>query len=218
MTVLVTGATGVAGTWLCRHLMSRGVGGVGWARTEPITPVPGVAYRSVDIREYGSVKKAMEECNPAVVFHLAAMASPRACEEDPAQAAAINVKGTEHVFTSMPEGARGLHVSTCHVYGRAPSIPFPTDAPLSPLGVYAETKAAADRWVEHSKRQIVIARAFHHTGPGQSDAYALADWCAQLRRGSVHLETGNLELRRDYCDVRDIVQGYSVLAMRGEAG
>lgn len=217
MIALVTGATGFAGTWLCRLLVRRGVNVVGWARNAPSTPVGGVTYRAVDIRERATVKAAMGECRPAVVFHLAALANPRVCEERPGEAMAINVRGTENVFTSMPDGARGLHVSTCHVYGQTPPVPVRPDTPLAPEGVYAETKALADRWVATARLPVAIARAFHHTGPGQSEAFALADWCGQLRRGAERLVTGNLDVRRDYCDVRDIVNGYRILAMRGES-
>ena len=160
----------------------------------------------------------MKECRPSIVYHLAAIADPRVCENNPEEATAVNVGGTKNVFSSMPKGARGLHVSTCHVYGGAPPVPILANTSLNPTGVYAETKAVADQWVEQSMLPVSIARAFHHTGPGQSEAFALADWCAQIRRGSAEVSTGNLSVKRDYCDVRDIVRGYTVLATRGDAG
>jgi GDP-4-dehydro-6-deoxy-D-mannose reductase len=70
---------------------------------------------------------------------------------------------------------------------------------------------------------VVRARAFNHTGPGQSAEFVCSDFARQLvriERGEVPpiLRTGNLASARDFTDVRDVVRGYATLMERGEPG
>jgi GDP-4-dehydro-6-deoxy-D-mannose reductase len=88
--------------------------------------------------------------------------------------------------------------------------------PCAPQGVYARTKLEAESVARACCEQVVIARAFHHTGAGQSSRFALADWAEKVSRGQEVL-TGDLSLRRDYTDVRDICGGYRLLAQHGLA-
>ena len=97
-------------------------------------------------------------------------------------------------------------------------MPITEDHPVAPQGVYAQGKVEAENWIRGSRLPVVIARAFHHTGPGQSREYALADWCATIGEGSDRLLVGSIDVERDYSDVRDIVEGYRVLFQHGESG
>ena len=65
---------------------------------------------------------------------------------------------------------------------------------------------------------MVIARAFHHTGPGQSERYVLADWAGQVRKGVESIKVGNIEVERDFADVRDIVAGTQCSLNKGFVG
>ena len=187
----------------------------GWARNEPRVSVDGVRYRAVDIRDEAACRQAMADAAPHRVFHLGALTSPQACAQDPESAAATNVHGTVNVFSNMPGGALGLFASTCHVYGAARTIPTDEAEPLRPAGVYAQSKVDAEDWIRESMLPIVIARAFHHTGETQSSEYALAGWCARLREGASRLMVGNIDVCRDYSDVRDVVSGYALLIEEG---
>ena len=146
------------------------------------------------------------------------MANVAACERDPILAKATNVQGTINVFHAMPEHARGLLTSTCHVYGKPANLPLHETAVCTPIGVYANTKLEAEKAAKALDRDIVIVRAFHHTGPGQSTEYALADWAQQVRLAAQQIVVGNLEIRRDYSDVRDVVDGYTIAAESGLRG
>jgi GDP-4-dehydro-6-deoxy-D-mannose reductase len=160
----------------------------------------------------------MGEDQPSTVFHLAAMTRLSDCEDRPALAHAVNVQGTANVFEAMPPTARGLLASTCHVYGRPQVACIDEAHPTEPRGVYAQSKFSAEREALASGRDVVIARAFHHTGPGQAATFVLASWAAQMRSGLKEIAVGDLDIRRDFCDVRDIVDGYRLLLDRGEAG
>jgi len=212
MTSVVTGANGFAGRWLCKALVQKEATVVGWVRALPPDPIPGVSYRVQDIRDADGCAAAMRDDQPDTVFHLAAMTHLADCEAHPAAAHVTNVVGTRNVFQAMPASVRGVFSSTCHVYGQPKSKRISETHPTAPKGVYAESKLEAELEIRRLGRNVAIARAFHHTGPGQSTRYVLADWAAQIRSGQSTVRVGDLNLRRDFSDVRDIVQGYIHLA------
>jgi GDP-4-dehydro-6-deoxy-D-mannose reductase len=101
------------------------------------------------------------------------------------------------------------------------------DAPFEILSPYAYSKAAGEMlcgyYEEVENIDIIIARPFPHTGPGQTEDFVCSDWArqiAQIERGNVApiLKVGNLELRRDFCDVRDAVRAYMLLMRKGRRG
>jgi GDP-4-dehydro-6-deoxy-D-mannose reductase len=213
--VVVTGADGFAGRWLCRALAADGLWVSGWTRRFPDAPVSGIHYRIQDVRDRAGCARAMAEDQPHQVFHLAAVTHLASAERDPTAAHDVNVGGTHNVFSTMPTTAVGVHASTCHVYGPPLRLPVDEHHPLHPVGVYPTTKALSETAAREAAPKVVIARAFHHTGPGQSPAYALAGWAQQLAQGLSPIRVGDLRLRRDYSDVRDIVAGYRLLADSG---
>lgn len=215
---VVTGAGGFAGTWLCRALLRRGDLVVGWVRRPPLRPVPGVRYALVDVTDRAACRDAVAMDAPDRLFHLAAVTHPGDAATDPARARAVNVAGTSSVFSALPDGVPAVLASTVHVYGPPQRLPVDEAHPLAPRGVYAHSKADAEQAALDSHDGVVVARAFHHTGPGQSPRYALADWAQQLARGRTGLRTGDVSLRRDYADVRDIAEGYIALSERAVSG
>lgn len=221
--VVVTGAGGFAGTWLCRQLVAQGAEVVGWVRQPPRHPVAQVKYRILGITHSIDCIRALEEDRPDQLYHLAALTHLGEAEADPERAWQVNVVGTRNVLEPLPPGCRVVLASTCHVYGPPRQAPVDEDHPLQPQGVYACTKAEAERVALAVHPNTVLARAFHHTGPGQSPRFALADWAAQLeaaRPGEPPppLRVGDLDRVLDYSDVRDVVRGYTLLAERAAPG
>ncbi len=172
------------------------------------------------------IRALVQECRPDRIFHLAGAASGAAKDREPVFR--INVEGTRFVL----EAARGLiapqHIlvaGTGYVYGACdPAHPAREDDPLPDprgLGVYAESKRVMEDVVEECGG-AVVARAFNHTGPGQTDAFAVAAFAAQIarieRRQQTAIHVGNLEARRDFLDVRDVVRAYALLLEHAEAG
>jgi GDP-4-dehydro-6-deoxy-D-mannose reductase len=235
MRVLVTGVSGFVGPVVARALVAAGHVVHGVARHPPdagrLAGAP-VAFHARDIREPGALGAVVRDVRPDAVVHLAAVAEPAAAEGDPTVAYAVNLGGSlallAAVRTHAPR-ARVLVVSTSTVYGAVDpdACPLGEDTPMRPLTVYAASKAAAElaalQWQRAYALDVVVARPFNHTGPGQRTAYlcpALAAQVASIEAGRqpAVLAVGNLDPVRDVLDVRDVAAGYLALLAHGRAG
>lgn len=170
------------------------------------------------------MEAALRSVRPTCVFHLAAWTDTRGCAQDPSTASAINAGGTSNLLTAMrncsPE-ARLVLASSSAVYGAPHHVPVGEDHPRTPDTVYGVTKRdAEDLAFRHAREglDVVIARPFHHVGPGQDPRFAVAGWAVQIASGSRVLRTGRLDLRRDFTDVRDVAEAYVCLATCAPAG
>jgi len=106
-------------------------------------------------------------------------------------------------------------------------LPVNEDTALRPGNIYAGTKIAQGTLGQIYARSygldIIIIRAFNHIGPGQTDVFVVPGFCKQVadieKQGDKGvIRVGNLEAKRDFTDVRDIVRAYRVLADNGESG
>ena len=215
MRVLVTGATGFVGQHLVAHLVSEG---------------DEVSISEAEVTEPESLEADFGRARPEVVYHLAAQADVAASFRDPATTLRTNVEGTFNVLDIARRlGARRvLAVSSADVYGSVSEARLPVDegAPLRPVTPYGASKAAAEMVCLQAGAgrglDVVRARAFNHLGPGQSDRFVAAALAARIvaneRTGADAVRVGNLEARRDFTDVRDVVRAYRLLAVHGEPG
>jgi GDP-4-dehydro-6-deoxy-D-mannose reductase len=216
--VLVTGSKGFVAQWLVRHLESQGDRVVGGS-TE------------IDVTDAAALTEAITGAAPDAICHLAAQSSVGASWAGPAATYQVNTLGALHVV----EGAlacsrppRVLLISSAEVYGRvrAEDLPLREDRPFAPVSPYAASKAAAEliglqAWLGRGL-EVVRARPFNHTGPGQRADFVVPALAKQIAEaaatGSRVLETGNLTARRDITDVRDVVRAYRELLERGTPG
>ncbi|OGR15538.1 MAG: hypothetical protein A3K53_02100 [Deltaproteobacteria bacterium RIFOXYB2_FULL_66_7] len=237
---LITGVSGFAGGFLAEHLLAAGDSVLGWAPdglwTDSSPPsirgrVPLIAWDLGRAEELpASVRQEVERFAPDVIYHLAAVSTPRECgEEQPTQAAvAVNVGGTRRVLdlaNALPSRPRVLVVSSNHVYARVDrnSPRVDEDAPLAPRTAYGRTKLAAEEEVRRAVRRhgcnALIARSFQHTGPRQQAPVMLVDWAKQFAQGgSGPVQVHTCDAHLDLCDVRDVVRAYRLLAEHGEPG
>ncbi len=218
MRALVTGSLGFAGTHLCAHLREQGDAVIGVDRDDADLTDPTAAERLIGAHQ------------PEVVYHLAGAADVGASWRDPVGTWASNATASLHLL----EAARtlGVHrvliVSSADVYGAVSESDLPLDesSPLRPTSPYAASKVAAEQlarqaWLGHGLETIRV-RAFNHIGPGQRPdfvASAIATAIAQNEQsGASEIAIGDLSARRDFTDVRDVVQAYRLLMIDGEPG
>lgn len=238
-TALITGISGFAGAHLTRLLLARGFDVVGLAR-EPAR-LKGAreladAVRRGDIRlvaadvtDLDGLTSAIAEARADGVFHLAGMAHVPASGADPTRAFRINALGTVNVLAAVAAAGRScrtLLVSSASVYGAVGADPIAEDRPFRPLNPYGATKVAAELMAEQWAQRgldVVRVRPFNHTGPGQQPGFVCPDFARQLvaiQRGekAPTITVGNLDVVRDFSDVRDVVAGYLAAWERGRSG
>lgn len=221
---LVTGATGFAGRHLAAVLQRSGWDVVGTSRQA--APGNNCPIEIVEISDVDGLVRVFKVYRPQVGYHLAATVDT---VETPDVVALYrtNVIGTAAVLEATRQTEcveRVLLASSAFVYGPGNEWGVPTseDAPLQPVTPYGVSKVAAEaigqQWTRDTGRDLVITRAFQHTGPGHIGNFALADWARQLAAGGATLEVGNLGAVRDYLDVRDVVTAYESVMERGRSG
>lgn len=240
MKVLITGAGGFVGQWLVPRLLEAGhevIGGLYPVTTPPEELAEAqrrqVRWLPLDLRDPAAVRSALTT-RPEAIVHLAALASGADARRDPGLAWEVNAGGTARLAESLSQlrGSNGLDplllaVSTGEVYGAGKGVkPRLESGPTVPCSPYAASKLGAEiAALEVHRRtglRVIIARAFPHTGPGQSNRYVVPAFAERLtaakRLKAPVVKTGNLEPVRDFLDVRDVVEAYVQLLERGQSG
>jgi GDP-4-dehydro-6-deoxy-D-mannose reductase len=225
--VLITGASGFAGSWLARACLQAGDDVLGVSRRIPEEGVP-FSSLQLDLRDAGAVRSAVRSAQPEVVYHLAALSSVGRSWEKPAETVQDNVATAVNMLEALrldAPDARVVWVSSCEVYGPPASLPVAEEAPVAPANPYAVSKTAGDLlagvYAHAHGLDLVRARPFNHAGPGQLPIFivsSLAQQAAQACLGgasALRLVTGNPDTKRDFTDVRDVVRAYRLLASRG---
>lgn len=226
MRVLITGVTGFAGRHLAEHCSARGAVVVGLGRsTAPDPELSGQLddFLEVNLLNSAETAEAVGGCAPDRVFHLAAEASVIRSWEDPARAMHSNlftaIPVLEAVRREAPE-ARLLVACSGEEYGRPELLPVSEEHPLRPQNPYALSKATVDLaagfYADAYGMFVVRTRSFNHAGPGQTGDYVVPSLVRQIAQAEIEgrgdselvVTTGNVDARRDFTDVRDVVRAY----------
>jgi GDP-4-dehydro-6-deoxy-D-mannose reductase len=215
MRIFITGAIGFVGRWLEPELRNHG---------HEVVCAPGPDV--LDIADRSGLVRWLDHPGgrPDAVMHLAGMAFAPDAGHDPAEAFRVNVGGTVALFEALREiGVRPpvLVSGSADVYGtpRPDDLPLREDAPLAPNSSYSLSKTAQEgAAAEASARYgfpVIVTRSFNHTGPGQRPVFvvpAMAQRVMAVKRGqATSIPAGNVDVRRDLTDVRDVVAAYRLL-------
>ncbi len=227
--VLVTGAAGFAGGHLLEQLKGT-ADVVAWTRSPVPAELTALArWARVDLLDRESVRAALTDVRPAAVYHCAGLPHVAQSWEHSADALRGNALATHILLDQMRRlgiGARVLVTGSATVYAAAVD-PIAEGGALALTSPYAISKLAQEarglRALREDGVSVVVARAFNHTGPRQTAAFAAPSFARQIaliERGVLDptMRVGNLEARRDFTDVRDVVRAYALLMARGTAG
>ena len=226
---LVTGIGGFTGRYLARDLLEQGYCVVGLDHThgEPINEAaqpaegPVTVYRC-DLLDRLSLFKAVQLIQPDVVVHLAAISF--VAHGDVESIYRINVVGTRNLLEALSSLGRPpsmvLLASSANIYGNATVCPIDESAPANPANDYAISKLAmeymARLWMD--RMPIVIARPFNYTGVGQAPQFLLPKIVSHFQRREKVIELGNIDIERDFSDVRFVTHAYCKLLRKAPVG
>ncbi len=236
--VLVTGVTGFAGSHLVDYMLTRNdceIFGIQRWRS-PLENIEHVKDKitlvECDLRDASSTRDTLERIRPDWIFHLAAQSFVPTSWSAPTESLTTNVLGELNIF----EAVRRIGL-TCRIqlacsseeYGmvHADELPIRETNPLRPLSPYAVSKVAQDMlgyqyWMSW-KVDCVRTRGFNHEGPRRGPVFVASDFAKQIAdiekgRKEPVLHVGNLEAKRDFTDVRDMVRGYWLALEKCEPG
>jgi GDP-4-dehydro-6-deoxy-D-mannose reductase len=217
---LVTGAAGLVGSHLVDNLVAEADEVLTTNRT---TGGP-------DLLDYEGLRELLDDLRPEVVFNLAGQADVAQSWQEPLETIRTNGEGTFNILAAARSAGveRVVTVISSDIYGvrRFNDLPITEEAPFQPISPYAASKAVADIVANQAHlgfgQDVVRARSFGHFGPGQGENAVCSALAARVARsehaGAETIRVGNLNARRDFTDVRDVVRAYRLLATRGRAG
>jgi len=234
---LITGIGGFAGGHLVAALAARGdqiagcdFGRDSYAQLEPYRDR--IELVEADILDGEALASLMQRFLPEVVFHLAAITHVGQAWQMRRETLEVNVVGTATVLeaaAALEPKPKVVVASSGQVYGAAVRDGVPVDEghATRPLGPYGASKLCTEILAEQAWRgeglPTVTLRTFNFTGPWQSPAFVCGDFARQIAHAEVGLgpgvmTVGNLEARRDFCDVRDVIDGYLLAVQHAEPG
>jgi len=238
MRVLITGITGFAGSHLADLCLTKKdvevYGIIRWrSRTENIEHIwDRLRLLECDLRDASSTRDVIEEIRPDRIFHLAAQSFVPTSWKAPTESLTTNVIGQVNVF----EAVRKLDIDcaiqiacSSEEYGMVfpEEVPIRESNPLRPLSPYGVSKVGQDmlgyQYFMSYGMKIVRTRGFNHTGPRRGPVFVCSDFAKQIvdiEKGvrEPYMEVGNLDARRDFTDVRDMVRAYWLALEKGKPG
>lgn len=205
---LITGIDGFTGRYVAAELEAHGweVWGTGLREIAQAS-----RYVTVDLMDLDSLKAVVAKIRPDAVVHLAAIAFVAHVDGD--ELYGTNLIGSRNLLLALKDlpylPERVILASSANVYGNSPGI-LSESAPLAPANDYAVSKLAmeymARLWFDVFP--IVIARPFNYTGVGQAEHFLLPKIVSHARKKSEVIELGNLDVWRDFSDVRFVAMAY----------
>ncbi|MES2073255.1 MAG: GDP-mannose 4,6-dehydratase [Pseudomonadota bacterium] len=216
---LITGLRGFTGHYLARELEAAGYQVYGTAHGQESS---GQRVYTVDLGDRQRLQQVVAEVQPEVVAHLAAISF--VAHGDAAAIYRTNVVGTRNLLEALASLATRpkavLVASSANIYGNTRSEVIAESEPAQPANDYGVSKLAMEHvarlWME--QLPIIVTRPFNYTGVGQAENFLLPKIVSHYRRRASLIELGNLDVARDFSDVRTVAQAYARLLQKAPAG
>lgn len=229
---LVIGAAGFVGNYLVNEMSANAIEAYATKLTyEKFENVNAKVY-DLDIMDKDAIIGLLFEIRPDYIFHLAAQSSVGLSWKNPGLTVDVNIKGSINVMDAIRElfyKPRVLLIGSGEEYGhiRPGETPITEENLLRPGNIYAATKACQNMigniYSKAYDMELMMVRAFNHIGPEQAPMFVVSDFCkqvAEIEKGVREpiMMVGNLDAKRDFTDVRDVVKAYVKLIATGKAG
>lgn len=238
--ILITGISGFAGSHLAEYLLFHDSSSqiIGTYLSESSASKLGKISTSItlvriDLQDQQQVRDLITAEKPDVLYHLAALASPAESFKHPKETLLTNVVMELHLLESLRladlRETRVLIVGSGETYGavKQNQLPINEETPFSPASPYAVSKITQEylsmQYARSYGLSLFRVRPFNHIGPRQTPFFVVASFAkkiAEIEKGKEEpvLLVGNLETKRDFTDVRDIVRAYSLVTKKGTVG
>ncbi len=210
---LITGANGFTGRYLAPLLAERGHEVHGVVHAANVGTITGLAAaHQCDITEPEAIKAVVAAVRPDAVVHLAAIAFVAHGDVD--EMYRTNILGTRRLLEALagsdycPKAV--LLASSANIYGNAREGVLGEEVPPAPANDYGVTKVASESLagIYRERLPLIVVRPFNYTGRGQALNFVIPKIVDHVRRGAVEIELGNLNVARDFSDVRGVVDAY----------
>lgn len=237
MKALVTGITGFAGSHLAEYLLRQNVEVYGTVRSgSRLDNIRGIRQdirlAECELRDPVSVDRLVKALRPDLIFHLGAQSSVPASWSAPLETIQNNIAGQINLMEAVRRHGLDCKMQiacSSEAYGAIwpHEAPIKETNPLRPLSPYAVSKVTQEflggQYFRSCGLHIVATRAFNHIGPRQSEKFVASSFARQIARiekGDMPpvLRVGNLDAKRDFTDVRDVVRAYWLALEYGEPG
>lgn len=237
MKALVTGIAGFAGSHLLEVLLKKNieVDGVVYHASHSKnlgSDLGKIKIFAGDLNDSKFVNRVVRDSKPDQIYHLAAQSSAAVSLADPETTLIGNMTAQLNILEAVRNynlNPKILITGSAEEYGIVDKIDLPMaeDTPLRPIQPYAVSKIAQDflgyQYYLAYKLNVIRVRPFNHIGPRQRPDFVVADFCnqvAQIKRSEKEpvVRVGNLEVKRDFTDVRDMVRAYYLALEKGQSG
>lgn len=232
---LVTGISGFAGSFLAELLLEQGYEVHGTHISDDVKNLDHIKDKlhlhKLNLLDKSDVEKYVLSVSPDVIFHLAALTSPAESFKEPEKVFTNNIAAQIHLLETVRQNSispRILIIGSAEEYGMISpdDLPINEKTELRPGSPYAVSKIAQDflalQYFLSYGMDIVRVRPFNHIGPRQAPAFVVASFAKQIveieNSKATKIQVGNLDAKRDFTDVRDMVKAYLLLSEKGQSG
>lgn len=219
---LIFGIGGFVGPYLARELKQHGYEVYGTDTKDVEDSFKFDGYLKCNILDKENVKKVIEEVRPTHIINLAAVSSVGQSWKMPELTMQVNVNGTLNIFESciaLNIKPRILLIGSSEEYIPC-DHPMDENTPINANNPYGISKVAQEQFAKIYREKydwdIFCVRAFNHIGIGQRTNFVIPSWCKQvadIEKGLQKpvIKVGNLNVYRDFTDVRDVVRAYRIV-------
>ena len=227
---LITGVQGFVGRYLVEYLQVREVdakiAGIDIAKESDMK----IEYHSLDLSDKGQTAQIIQSFKPDYIVHLASISSVGQSWQDPAQCFKNNTNIMLNILEAVRQQnlkTRILSIGSSEEYGdyEVEQMPLSEDYKLEPQNPYAVAKLSQEMLGKVYTAlgvDVVMTRSFNHIGPRQSDRFVVPSFIKQLVAISegkqTQMQVGNIDVSRDFTDVRDVVAAYYTILHKGKSG